>query len=157
MTAPILILLVSIVLIFAEVFFPTFGTLGLIAFGGVVTSIALAFREGTTAGVVFLAVAVASCISAVFFGYRLLPLTPFGKKLFLLGEEPTPDERRGIDPRMAKLQGKQGVTASMLRPSGIVEIEGHRVDAQSRGDLIETGQAVKVVEVQGNRVIVVKV
>ena len=47
-----------------------------------------------------------------------------------------------------------GVTLSALRPSGFARIDGQRVDVVTRGEMIEAGRAVRVVEVLGNRVVV---
>ena len=43
---------------------------------------------------------------------------------------------------------------SALRPAGIADIGGARVDVVSDGEFIEPGAAVQVVRVDGNRVVV---
>lgn len=55
-----------------------------------------------------------------------------------------------------ELVGLSGTALSALRPSGTVLIDGKRVDVVSDGDFIEKGQAVKVVQVLGGKVIVSK-
>lgn len=50
--------------------------------------------------------------------------------------------------------GKRGLAASPLRPAGIAEIEGERVDVVSDGEFIETGEPITVVRVDGNRIVV---
>jgi membrane-bound serine protease (ClpP class) len=42
----------------------------------------------------------------------------------------------------------------MLRPAGIAEIEGNRVDVVSEGGFVPVGQMIKVVKVEGSRIIV---
>jgi membrane-bound serine protease (ClpP class) len=49
---------------------------------------------------------------------------------------------------------KRGHAASPLRPAGIATIEGKRVDVISEGELIEPGQPIEVVRVDGNRIVV---
>lgn len=44
------------------------------------------------------------------------------------------------------MTGKQGVTHTVLRPGGKVLIDGHVYDAITRGEYIEKGQAVEVIE-----------
>lgn len=85
---------------------------------------------------------------------RLLPRLPFGQRLVLetgmpanLGYVSTPD-------RDNRLPGRSGVTLSPLRPAGIAEIDGVRVDVVSDGDFIDAGTPIEVTRVQGNRVIV---
>lgn len=85
---------------------------------------------------------------------RLLPHLPFGRRLILetelrAGAEggSTPESDRGW-------LGKSGTALSPLRPAGIAEIEGERVDVVSDGELIEPGVPVVVTRVDGNRIVV---
>lgn len=50
------------------------------------------------------------------------------------------------------LVGKEGVTATVLRPAGFALIEGRRVDVVTGGELLEAGVPVVVVAAEGNRV-----
>ena len=49
----------------------------------------------------------------------------------------------------AFLEGKEGVSATIMRPSGKIEIDGELYDAESTGFLIEKGKPVKVVALEG--------
>jgi len=53
-----------------------------------------------------------------------------------------------------KMVGKEGVTVSELRPAGIALIEERRTDVVTDGEFVAAGQAVRVVEARGNRVVV---
>ena len=53
-----------------------------------------------------------------------------------------------------ELLGKEGVTVSELRPAGIALIDGRRTDVVTDGEFVAVNQAVEVVEVSGNRVVV---
>lgn len=55
------------------------------------------------------------------------------------------------------LLGKNGVTATPLRPSGTIRVENRLYSAQSQGDFIEKGELVTVVQVEGNKIIVNKI
>ena len=83
--------------------------------------------------------------------FRIWPHTPIGKAF--LGELPSEDETKPIDPRR-ELVGRIGVAKSKMLPSGSVLIDGHWIDAVAQGDAIEPGEPVVVREVRGNRVIV---
>jgi membrane-bound serine protease (ClpP class) len=50
--------------------------------------------------------------------------------------------------------GKQGVARSVLRPSGIAEIDGVRVDVVSQGGFIQPSTRVEVIKVEGRRIVV---
>jgi membrane-bound serine protease (ClpP class) len=58
------------------------------------------------------------------------------------------------DPRSRDLLGKSGRAVSTLRPAGIADIEGRRVDCVADGELLDAGTEVTVVRVDGNRVVV---
>ena len=55
---------------------------------------------------------------------------------------------------MFDLEGAQGVAVTGLKPVGIVEIRGRRVEAMSEGDFVEAGTKVRVVRVEANNVFV---
>lgn len=52
------------------------------------------------------------------------------------------------------LAGKEGETSTELRPAGIVMIEGKKVDVVTAGEMVERGRRVRVVMVEGNRIVV---
>ena len=54
----------------------------------------------------------------------------------------------------AYLQGERGVAITILRPSGKAQFGDRMVDVISDGPFIESGRAVQVIEVNGNRVVV---
>jgi membrane-bound serine protease (ClpP class) len=49
---------------------------------------------------------------------------------------------------------QRGTAITVLRPAGIVRIGKERVDAVSNGSYIDRGVAVRVIEVEGTRVVV---
>ena len=53
-----------------------------------------------------------------------------------------------------ELLGKEGVTVSYLRPSGIALFEGRRLTVIAEGEFIEAQRPIKVVEARGSRVVV---
>ena len=58
---------------------------------------------------------------------------------------------------LPKLLHKGGIAASDLRPAGVAEIEGRRVDVVTQGEMIAEGTRVRVTEVEGNRVVVERI
>jgi len=105
-----------------------------------------------TAGRVVLAMLFALIASLVLL--RFLPSLPFGRRLILRTEL---DSTRGYAsaPRSdAQLLGVRGRATSPLRPAGIAEFEGHRVDVVSDGELIDAGAFIEVIRVDGNRIVV---
>jgi membrane-bound serine protease (ClpP class) len=85
---------------------------------------------------------------------RLMPHLPFGQRLVLatgmeasLGYVSAPATDR-------QWLGRAGTAVTPLRPSGIAEIDGARVDVVSDGGFIEIGAAIEVTRVEGNRIVV---
>jgi membrane-bound serine protease (ClpP class) len=92
----------------------------------------------------------------------VLPKTPIFKKIML--EPPTVDPLdldSGTDPESmvnwGYLVGKQGEAVTNLVPAGKARIGGQLVNVISDGRLIEKGQPIEVIQVAGNRVLVVAV
>ena len=50
--------------------------------------------------------------------------------------------------------GREGVTQTLLRPAGIVVIDGIQLNVTSEGQYIEPNTKVKVVSTEGNRIVV---
>ncbi|MFH0899747.1 MAG: NfeD family protein [Pseudomonadota bacterium] len=61
---------------------------------------------------------------------------------------------RAGDPHLEGLVGKEGRTLTPLRPAGTAEIEGMTVDVVADGVYVESNTAVRVVTVEGGRVVV---
>jgi membrane-bound serine protease (ClpP class) len=85
---------------------------------------------------------------------RFLPRRRFARQLVLesaLGSGPADGSAPESDGRWL---GKQGLATSVLRPAGIADIDGQRLDVVSNGALIEAGSPVEVTQVDGNRIVV---
>jgi membrane-bound serine protease (ClpP class) len=93
-------------------------------------------------------------IAGAFLFLRLLPHLPFGRRLVLstgmqadLGYVSPPESDR-------RWLGRTGTALSPLRPAGIAEIDGNRIDVVSDGRFIEAGAIIEVTRVDGNRIVV---
>jgi membrane-bound serine protease (ClpP class) len=152
MTVPVLLLGLGLILILAEILFPSFGILSVLATVAVVVSVALAFQESTSAGLVFL-VATAILVPLVIVGgFRIFPKSPVGKHMVLEGL--SFDSQAGVDKTLAELLGQRGTLDADCRPAGIARFDGRRIDVVTRGEWVTAGTQIEVIEVQGNRVII---
>ena len=145
----------GLVLIIGELMFPTLGALGVGGALAILGSIVAAFGVSTQTGVVFLIATAVLVPAAILLGMKLLPHSPFGKHLVARGTSFT--DAAAVDRRDRDLAGKEGVAENFLRPIGTATIDGRRVDVQSRGEPIEAGARVRVIEIEANRVVVVQV
>jgi membrane-bound serine protease (ClpP class) len=151
----------GVLLLAAELFvLPGFGVAGVLGLLSLVGGLSLSLvGAGATwavlvsaLGQVALATAVALVASLLLL--RVLTRAPLGRRLVL-------DTRLDAEAGWAsapeadhRLPGTVGVAHSMLRPAGIAELGGARVDVVSDGEWIEAGAPVVVARVDGNRVVV---
>jgi membrane-bound serine protease (ClpP class) len=85
---------------------------------------------------------------------RMLPRLPFGRRLVL--EAGMAADRGYVSAAESDRLwvGRAGTALSPLRPAGIAEIDGSRLDVVSDGDFIDAGSAIEVTRVDGNRIVV---
>lgn len=151
----IVLLLAGLALMLLEAFLPSGGVLGVLAVFAVLAAVGLAYFSGPIEGTLLLVAAVVATPAIIFFALKWWPNTPIGRRILLgapTSEDVLPDSpsRRG----MRELLGKVGRAKSLMLPSGAILVDGKVIDAVSEGMAIESGQAVRVVEVRANRVVV---
>ena len=147
----VVLMLVGCGLVVLEVFIPSGGALSLLSAVALIASLVMAFRSDFSTGLTFVLITLVAVPSAVAMAFKVWPMTPMGKAF--LGELSTSAEMTPEDPRR-ELVGRAGVAKSNMLPSGSVLIDGKTIDAISQGSAIDKGQAVVVVEVRANRVVV---
>ncbi len=91
--------------------------------------------------------------------WRFLPKVPWFNRVFLLPPEPAPSTAGGsglglADAGAMAMVGRVGTAATVLRPTGAMEIDGQRLDVVTEGEFIEAGTRIRVLYVQGPRVVV---
>jgi membrane-bound serine protease (ClpP class) len=86
--------------------------------------------------------------------YRIFPKTRFGKAVTL-----TPPERDLGDaipdtPALRQLLDQSGRVLTPLRPVGMCDFSGHKVECVAESGYVESGTQVKVIRIQGSQVTV---
>ena len=148
----LILLILGLVLLVAELFHPgfgTFGILGLVAFG---LDILISSRT-VAQGLLFTAIAALIVLIFLIIGARLIGKGKMPKKLVLKETNGGTEGFYAMED-YTSLMGKRGSALTVLRPSGIAVIEGERVDAVTRGEFIEKDAPLRVVEVEGGRIVV---
>jgi len=142
----------GIVLILAEFILP-----GLVCgvVGGVflVVSCGFAIYTFPQHGVLIIFGEAIAAILCIGLGFYFFPRSMVGRAMILADNQPQ-DGGWVSDLSDASLMGVLGEVFTDLRPAGTVTINGKRVNAVSNGEYIESGVAVRVIEVRGNRVVV---
>jgi membrane-bound serine protease (ClpP class) len=147
---------VGLIAIFAELLIPAFGLIGVAGFGSVVAAVVFAYsHHGEALGTVVLATALVTTPVALFLGLKYFPRTFIGKRLILKSSF---DRERGYASYSSEsyegLVGKEGRAKTTLRPSGMAEIDGRKHSVVTAGEFIEQGEPIRVVRVEGSRVVV---
>ncbi len=147
----ILLLAAALLLVALEVFLPSAGLVSAVAALVGIAGIVCLFQESTIWGVIGILCVVVLAPMVLFFGVKVMPSTPFGKRL-LYGEsgkhEPVIPESSGRE--LEALLGAEGEALSDLRPVGSARIEGQRIDVSSEVAFVAAGTKVRVTAVEGS-------
>lgn len=147
-------------LLLEALFIPGFGVVGALGIVAVLAGFALSMvGAGVTTATMLLAAArvVLSLLAALLASLvllRLLPHLPFGRRLILATGLSAAEGYASAPQSDSHWLGRRGRASSTLRPAGIAEIDGERVDVVSDGELIDAGEPIEVTRVDGNRIVV---
>ncbi|MGH2522656.1 MAG: NfeD family protein [Anaerolineales bacterium] len=152
---------IGFVLLVFEVFVtPGFGILGALGLMALLGGLGLSLvGAGATwevilraAGRVVLSLLLA--MAAALAMLRVLPGLPYGRRLVLETEMAADAGYASAPERDRRWLGQRGTATSPLRPAGLADLEGERVDVVSEGEFIEAGEPIEVIRVDGNRIVV---
>ncbi|RNF41282.1 hypothetical protein EEX84_01285 [Planococcus salinus] len=148
----VILLVIGLGLLFVEIFIPG-GVIGFFGIAAIVTSILLTGEDmGFTAISLLIALIVAiggTVISLKFFGKRL----HLFKRVILTDATDTESGYVSTVNR-PELVGQMAETVTALRPSGTIKLLDERIDAVSEGRFIGSGKRVKIIKVEGSRIVV---
>lgn len=144
----ITLLLVGAILLLLETVLPGLvaGTVGLLC---LVTAVYLAYTEfGVSTGNTVLAVVGVGLMVGTFAWIKWLPESRIAKRFVSKGQVGS------LNNEQRELLNQTGRTLTVLRPSGMALINGRRVDVVTEGQLVERDVSVRVVAIEGLRVVV---
>ncbi len=144
MLIPIALIILGVLLIMAEVYLiPGLNVVGILGALLMLAAVVLAFMEAGMMGGV-----IAMLSSIVLTGGSLWWLWQSGAwDRFVLSSSLRTDARQLAREGEARSRylGRQGVALTPLRPTGVAEIEGERIEVVTEGDFISAGSRIKVV------------
>jgi membrane-bound serine protease (ClpP class) len=146
----------GVLAIILEVFVPSAGIIGIAGLGSIIASVVIAFqRLGNLIGSIYLAVVLVLVPVFIVLYFRFFPRSPVGRWLISQDRQ---DKEKGYSSftpeKYVDLVGKEGTSLTILRPVGTVRIDGQKFSAVTGGEFIEKDKPVKVVKVEGSRVVV---
>jgi membrane-bound serine protease (ClpP class) len=142
----VMLYILGMIAMIAEMFLPgiILGTCGFVACIG---AICLAFYRGETAlGAVLIVVGVVALPTLIIVWYKIVS-GPFAVKNTEAGYTASKPEHQA-------LLGAEGVSLTPLRPAGSARINDQRVDVVSDGEMVPPNSRIRVIRVDGNRVVV---
>ena len=141
-------------LIIAEVFVPSGGLISICALACLTGGAVIFFRHSTTAGWVGVIIAIIMIPSVLVIAYKIFPKTRFGKSVTL-----TPPKRQQGDaipdtPELKELLGAEGLVLTPLRPVGMCDFSGQRVECVAESGYVDKDKKIKVIDVEGTQLTV---
>ncbi len=152
---------IALVLFFIEVFVPSGGLLALVGAISVLASLIAFYIHDANTGLIATGIYIVFGPVLVWIAFKIWAASPLAKRMILGGiveednEEAMQRSKARIEERQAELQllvGQQGDSITVLRPIGVVRINGQRIDAMAETGSIEANAAIEVVSVYDNQI-----
>lgn len=128
------------------------GTLSTLGLAGMLVSVALAAPD-LTSGLYGVAGVLVGGFSSLLF-LKIFKHRKMWSKLTLKDRLTEDAGYNSMNKEYERLLGEQGVTLNALRPVGTIEVHEKNYSAISNGQWIEKGKAVRIVQVDGTRILV---
>jgi membrane-bound ClpP family serine protease len=146
----ITLIIIGIMLLLLELLvIPGFGITGILGVAALIGGIVLAYTSlGTTAGHLTLFFSLAGCGIALWMIMRSKTWNRLSLKTNIDDKVDVLPEQKGIK------AGDSGMAITRLAPMGKVRINNVDVEATAREGIIDTGQTVEVIKIDGNKIIV---
>lgn len=148
----VLLFAVGIVLILLELVLPG-GIIGIFGLAAFLASFFLATENFVHMGISLLIALTISILASVVMIKVYDKKMNFFKKLILTDSTST-ESGYVSNQNRTELMGINGYALTDLRPSGTIAVEDERIDVVSEGGFIKKGSTVKVIKVEGSRIVV---
>ena len=146
------IFVLGVILLLLEIFIPGFGVFGILGVLMIFASIIIA--SGSIVNSIYYCIIAAIVILVLgYFALKNIKQKKLNSHLFL-DSKLEKDDGFVSSKDMKNYLHKQGCTISYLRPFGKIDIEGEVLDATTENAFIQKNTKVKVVRVEGNKIIV---
>lgn len=151
----IAIFILGVIFIIIEILTPTIGLLAGIGVIAILYSLILAM--GGDINAIFM-MAISLIVSIIIFAIiiKKLPSSKLWKKLILTN---TSSSEQGFVSSLdySTYLNKKGIVITELRPSGSIDIDGQLLDVVSEGSYIKKGEQVRIIKIEGMRIVVRKI
>ena len=145
-----IIFIISVLILIGDIFIEGFGPLAVIGIVGVFASLIMTAFFVDYGGIIVL-IKVGVMIPTVYLLYRFIHKRQLDGK-FILSE--TLAEDKADVGGLEYFLGKEGITKTALRPQGTADFNGQAIEVVSDAGIIPAEKRIKVVDVQGKKVMV---
>ena len=146
----ILMLVVGFGLVVAEMYIPGFGAPGIL--GSILLILGVYFTAQSIGQALIMAIVIIALLClCLTICLRSASKGRLAKSKLVLNEVSTPEAEESD---MNYFVGKVGIAHTVLRPSGLAEFDGVKLNVVSDGEFIGAGKRVRVERVEGNRILV---
>lgn len=152
----LLLFILGVVLIVIEVIMPGFGIAGILGIASLVAGIIVVAQLVSTTVLIIIITLVLIIITALLvFMYKSVTKGGRMSKLLLLNTETGKKEGySSTGDAKEELIGLEGTAATILRPAGAGLFDKKKIDVVTEGEFIGKGNKIKIVEIEGFRIIV---
>ena len=149
----LILLIVGFALVVVEMYIPGFGFPGVTGTICLIAGVALYAKTDIVAWLVMTVIVVSLLCVALSISIRSAAKGRLAKSKLVLNEVSTSEVGEND---LSYYVGKTGCASTVLRPSGIGEFEGVKLNILSDGEYIAEGARITVTRVEGNRIFVRK-
>ena len=151
----ILCAVIGVALIILEAFMPGFGIPGISGILMEIAAIVMAYVYHGASVALIAALIILSVIAiALSIALRSAAKGKLAKSRMILHNAENTDEGFVANEDMNVLLGHEGITTTALRPSGIADFDGVRLNVVSEGGFIPNDTPVRITETNGSRIVV---
>jgi membrane-bound serine protease (ClpP class) len=143
-----------VALIIAEVFVPSGGLISIMAIACLIGGVVIFFKHSSVAGWIGLTIAIVMIPSVLICAYKIFPRTRFGKNVTLAPPERQQGDAIPDTDKLKDLLGAEGVVLTTLRPVGMCDFSGQRIECVAESGYVNKGNKVKVINVESTQLTV---
>lgn len=148
-----LILILGVTLVIVEMFHPGFGAPGIT--GGILLVLGIIFIADTLQqGLILIILILAILGIALSFILHSATSGRLSRSPLILTHSQLRETGYIGTNDLEYFLGKEGICTTVLRPSGVVDFDGVKIDVVSEGEFIPQGRTVKVIKVGGSSIVV---
>jgi len=134
--------------VIAEVFVPSGGILSICALACLIGGVGIFFNHSMTAGWIGIAIAIVMVPTVVIIAYKIFPRTRFGKSVTLSPPVRQPGDAIPDTEQIKGMLGQTGIVLTPLRPVGMCDFNGLRIECVAEGGFVEKDKKVRVIKIE---------